>query len=103
MTHKTGYKLFRVRKDGTLGSLFINRRAKLGTGEWMAAEDHQTKGYAYRPGWHVLAKPEAPHLSTKGPKWFKVEMQGTDEMKRPPSQGGLWYIASQIRIVGEVK
>jgi hypothetical protein len=102
VTNRTGYKLFRLRKDGTLGSLFINRRAKLPIGEWMVSEEHPTKGFAFRPSWHVLAEPNAPHLSTKDRVWYKVEMQGTEEMKRPPSQGGIWYLADKIRIISEV-
>jgi hypothetical protein len=45
-----GYKLFRKRKDGTYGPLFINRSQKILQGETYHAEDHPTKGYAYRPG-----------------------------------------------------
>ena len=54
----TAYKLFRVRKDGTLGPLFINRRQVVPIGEWLTAEEHRTKGFAFRPGWHCTARPE---------------------------------------------
>lgn len=44
-----GYKLFRQRKDGTLGPLFINRRQRLEVGKTYEAEEHRTKGFAFRP------------------------------------------------------
>lgn len=99
MKTEIGYKLFRVRKDGTLGTLFINRKAVLKTGKWMWCESHPTKGFAYRPFWHVTGAPHAPHLSMKGRVWKQVEMRYFTEEKRPASQGGIWYLAKQIRIV----
>lgn len=45
-----GYKLLRLRKDGTLGPLFINARMRIPVGKWLKAESHPTKGYALRPG-----------------------------------------------------
>jgi len=92
------WKLFRVRKDGSIGSLFINRRARLPVGKWMVAEEHPTKGYAFRPGWHACAKPDAPHLSTRGRAWFRVELRGVTTHHRPASQGGVWYTAKQLKI-----
>ena len=99
---KVGYKLFRVRRDGTLGSLFINRRAVYPIGEWMKCEIHPTKGYALRPFWHTTSQPNAPHLTNKGRRWYIVEMKGVTEQRRPESQGGLWYLAEWIRIVEAV-
>lgn len=96
------YKLFRARKDGSLGSLFINRKARLPVGEKLMAEGFTTKGFAYRPFWHVMAKPEAPHLSTKGRRWYKVEIGGYMVMERPVSQGGTWYLANHITILEAV-
>lgn len=37
------YKLLRVRRDGSLGPLFINKQQKIIVGNWMEAEDHPTK------------------------------------------------------------
>lgn len=34
------YKLFRVRRDGTIGPLFINKKQRIPVGEWMCAEEH---------------------------------------------------------------
>ena len=93
-----GYKLFRLRKNGTMGSLFINRRAIIPMGIWLQAEDFPTKGYAHRPGWHILLKPVAPHLSKKGRVWMRVEYQEYETMVRPDSQGGRWVLAQQMMV-----
>ena len=93
------YKLLRVRNDCTIGPLFINARQRLKLGEWYDAEDHPTKGYAHRPGWHATRKPEAPHLSMKGRAWFKVEIQDFETLQRPEHQGGLWFLANKMRLV----
>lgn len=94
----TAYKLLTVRKDGSLGSLFINRRARLPVGKWMEAESHPTKGYALRPKWHATEFPVAPHLSMKGRQWFEVEIKDIEEFQRPQSQGGKWYLAKYLKI-----
>lgn len=93
------YKLFCVRKDGSLGSLFINRKARLPIGEWIEAESYPTKGYAYRPYWHATEMPHAPHLSMKGRKWFEVELIDTEEFQRPAKQGGKWFLARYLKIL----
>ena len=98
MTMKA-YKLMRTRCDGTLGPLFINARQSIPPGVWLPAEDHPTKGYAHRPGWHCTAKPEAPHLSSKGRQWFRVEIKNVVRHQRPAYQGGLWYLAQQMKVV----
>lgn len=93
-----GYKLFRVRKDGTIGPLFINQRQRIEVGKWMDAEDHPTKGFAHRPGWHATLKPVAPHLSTKGRVWCRVAMTKTRKFNRPQSQGGTWVLAQKLKV-----
>lgn len=93
------YKLLRVRKNGTLGPLFINRRQVIRPGVWLPAEDHPTKGYAHRPGWHVTAKPEAPHLSEKDRAWYVVAIRDYERIARPASQGGVWYLAERMRVI----
>lgn len=93
------YKLFRQRRDGSLGPLFINARLRITPGEWMAAECHPTKGFAVRPGWHCSHRPYAPHLSPKGRVWCEVEVEGAEEFERPWNQGGLWYIAKAMRVL----
>jgi hypothetical protein len=97
-----GYKLLRLRRDGTLGPLFINRELVVPVGQWLRAEDHPTQGFAHRPGWHVSPKPHAPHLSMKNRIWVKVEIDDYDELHRPKSQGGMWWIAKWMRVIDEV-
>ena len=94
-----GYKLFKLRKDGTLGPLFINARLRVPVGQWLEAEDHPTKGYAHRPGWHAAATPNAPHLSEKGRVWCKVELKGVRRYPRPESQGGEWLLADRLKVL----
>lgn len=102
LNNMIAYKLIKKRKDGSLGPLFINRKQVLPIGEWLAAENHPTKGYAERPGWHCCSKPEAPHLSMKGRQWLRVEIKDFYEFKRPKIQGGTWLIAKQMKIIEEV-
>jgi hypothetical protein len=100
-----GYKLFRQRRDGTLGPLFINRGQVLPVGKWLDAEAHATPGFAYRPGWHATLYPVAPHLavwpkSEARPRvWAKVQLQGTRTYSRPESQGGTWVLAQRLKIL----
>jgi hypothetical protein len=94
-----GYKLFKVRKDGSIGPLFINRRLRLTLGEWYPMEVHHTKGYALRPGWHICKTPNAPHLSLNGRAWYKVKFNLLDTIIRPESQGGVWYLGKDMKVL----
>ncbi len=93
------YKLLKVRKDKSIGPLFINCRQRVPVGMWLEAEFHPTKGYQHRKGWHCTLKPVAPHLSTKGRQWYKVEVQEFSQYKRPESQGGTWVLAQRMRVM----
>jgi hypothetical protein len=95
------YKLFHQRKDGSLGPLFINKRRVIPIGAWLQAEDHPTKGYAHRPGWHVAGKCYAPHLTSKKEKrvWKEVEIHTYTNLPRPASQGNMWYLAEWIKVL----
>lgn len=96
------YKLLRVRKNGTIGSLFIDRRAVLPIGAWVKAKRHPTEGFTVRKGWHALPQAYAPHLSTRGRRWYKVELDVWSAEPRPVSQGGQWYIGQFMRILEAV-
>lgn len=99
------YKLFKQRKDGSLGPLFINAKLRVPVGKWMVAEDHPTKGFARRPGWHCTVKPIAPHLVMRpkhGPKrvWCKVQVGGKiTPFERPKNQGGSWVLAERLKVL----
>lgn len=97
------YKLFKKRKNGSIGSLYINARAELPIGEWLEAEEHHKKGFAFRPGWHTTQKPHAPHIKMDGREWWEVEIKDFYEFKRPKSQGGVWYISNKIKIIRKVQ
>jgi hypothetical protein len=98
-----GFKLFRKRKDGSYGPLFINRGQRLLPGICYASEEHWTKGFAYRPGWHVCSKRDAPHLRQTGDRvWCRVYFTPAAEIDRPASQGGKWYLGSSLVILEEL-
>ena len=98
------YKLIKIRRDGSLGPLFINAKARLPIGEWMEAEFLPRKGFAPRKGWHCTKIPVAPHLSMKlssgeTRQWWKVEIEGFTPYARPESQGGTWFLADRMKLI----
>lgn len=93
------YKLVRLKKNGDITSLFINKQKPLKLGEWMQAESFPTKGFALRPYWHCMQKMEAQHLTQKGRCWVMLEMKDFVEFPRPKAQGGVWYLAGSIKIL----
>jgi hypothetical protein len=93
------YKLCRQLKNGDITSLFINKKVKLPFNQWLEAENHPTKGFKERPFWHCTSEPIAPHLTMKNRVWVKVEMNDFWEFERPESQGGLWYLAKNIKLI----
>lgn len=96
------YKLLRKLKDGSLSPLFINKTSRTPIGVWLDAEEHPTKGFAVRKGWHCLLKPIAPHLSDKDRVWVEVEVEDTELYNRPDSQGGKWVLAQRMKIIREI-
>jgi hypothetical protein len=98
----TAYKLFKLRKDGTLGPLFINRKQIIPVGEWLKAGDYPTKGYAHRPGWHTTTEPKAKHLSMRDRTWYKVKIRDYYRFDRPKHQGGHWLLAKEMKVVRPV-
>ena len=102
------YKLIRKLKSGELSPLFINKRSRLPLNTWMAAEEHSTKGFAVRKGWHCTLKPEAPHLEVggngigKNRVWVEVEVEDYEMYNRPESQGGTWVLAQKMKIKNEL-
>lgn len=94
-----GYKLLRLRKNNTLGPLFINRKQIIPLGITLQAESHRTPKFKYRPGWHITNSPIAPHLSKKNRVWAKVEFHDFIGLHRPASQGGLWFLAQKMKLI----
>lgn len=97
------YKLFRLRVDGTLGPLFINRSQVVPTDKWLWYGKHETKGFAFRPGWHCCAAPSAPHLKENPAQgrrvWARVEVRYVEEFKRPANQGEVWFLAKRMKVL----
>ena len=96
------YKLIRKMKDGSLSPLFINQKSRIPIGEWLEAENHPTKGFAVRQGWHCTLTPIAPHLSKKDRVWVEVEVEDIEYYDRPESQGGTWVLAQKMMVVKEL-
>ena len=105
----TAYKLFRLRKDGTLGPLFVGRGLVVRVGDvHTARDDLPHPGLAHRPGFHCCSKKRAPHIKMRlgnGERrvWCKVDIGDWREHMRPESQGGLWYTAKSVRVLYIVK
>jgi hypothetical protein len=102
------YKLMKLRKDGTLGSLFINAKATYPLGKWLKAECLPTKGFQVREGWHCCFEMNAPHLkedlkSGEHRVWVEVEVEDYYTYDRPESQGGAWILADKMKIIGIVE
>jgi len=98
-----GFKLFRLRKDGTIGPLFINRKQVIEMGVEYQAENHPTKGFKERAGWHLTTLPIAPHLSMtlkSGEKriWAEVEFSDYESIDRSFNQGGTWHLAKKMTV-----
>lgn len=94
------YKLFKKRKDNSIGPLFINQRLRIPVGEWLDAEDHPTKNFAHRPGFHTLLQPIAPHLKMMENRvWAKCEIDDYQFFTRPVNQGGKWALANRMRVL----
>lgn len=96
------YKLIRKLADGSLSPLFINKKSRIPVGVWLEAEEHPTKGFAVRKGWHCTVQPSAPHLSTRGRVWVQVEVEQYELYTRPASQGGTWVLAQRMKIIKEL-
>lgn len=96
------YKLMKLRKNGTLGSLFINAKEAYPTNSWLQAKFYPTKGFAERFGWHCTLTPNAPHLKMRvGSEervWVECDVDGVNYYDRPESQGGTWLLAERMKI-----
>ena len=90
------YKLMKQRKNGTLGSLFINAKKVYSLNKWMNAEFIPTNGFAERFGWHCCFTPNAPHLkenlsSGEVRVWVEVEVKGKDSVTKNLNKNGKYY------------
>ena len=107
LTVMTAFKLVRLRKDGTVGPLFIDRGFAPEVGPravWYRAKFNPTKGFVERRGWHCTARPVAPHLSMRlktGERrvWAECRVACFRTYSRPESQGGTWILADRIKFV----
>lgn len=76
------YKLLATKRSrpGEYFATQINTAAPIRVGEWIPAENHPTKGFAARPGWHAGLLPLAPQMRAKSGMrrpdrvWAEVEL-----------------------------
>lgn len=97
------YKLLRIKNDGKLYPLFINKNTPTPIGVWMQAECIPTKGFAVRKGWHCCFQMLAPHLKkvlANGEKrvWVECDVEDWESYDRPESQGGAWILVQKMKI-----
>ena len=88
------YKLLRLKKDGKLYPLFINKTVETPIGKWLQAECYPTKGFKERKGWHCCFHPIAPHLKTE----LKSGVENWESYDRPITQGGAWILAQRMKL-----
>ena len=97
------YKLFEVKKDGSLGSLFIDKRSRYELGIEYKAGDYTKKGFAHRPGFHACSEPSAPHIKERDNRvWYVVELGDVEVFKRPKCQGGIWYLSDTMTLIARL-
>jgi hypothetical protein len=100
---KNAYKLLSIKKtEGGLYPLFIDKKSSIPIGEWIKAKSLPTDGFRLRSGWHSCMEPNAPHLTEKNRKWFRVEICNYKEFDRPDAQGKKWYVSEWIKILKPV-
>ena len=98
------YKLLRIKKDGKLYPLFINKTVETPIGEWLEAELHVTAGFSPRKGYHCCFQPLAPHLkmqlaSGEQRVWVECEVEDWESYDRPITQGGAWILAQRMKLI----
>jgi hypothetical protein len=93
------YKLVRKLKSGRLSPLFINKTLSIELGKWYESENHPTKGFKERQGWHCTVKPLAPHLSKTDRVWVEVEIDEYSIFETSKHQGSIWLLANKIKFV----
>lgn len=99
------YKLLRVRRDGSLGPLFVDRGLRLKPNFiHIARKDCKHPGLAHRPGFHCCAKPEAPHMKLRLKNgevrvWCRVQIMCYTKHVRPEAQGGTWFTAKYLQVI----
>jgi hypothetical protein len=105
MTTQVAYKMFTLRRDGSIGPLFIGAKQRIPVGEWLESECIPTDGFKVNSGWHACSEPVAPHLvlepvGKSRRVWARIEIGGHIKTRqRPTSQGGDWILAERMRVV----
>lgn len=108
MNTKIAYKLFKLKKDGTLHPLYVDCQREMPLRQWLKAEagEQTERGkvksklgeLAYRPGFHTTALPLADHIGKRMQNgelcqasdtvWCEVEMLATYDYTDLAQQNG---------------
>ena len=98
-------KLFKQRKDGTLGPLYIGSKQRIDSkgGEWLPFDEKLSKkGFGERPGWHAPTT-VAPQIKAKTKNQERVvrdvALRNWTMFPRPASQGSEWYLAGEMMVL----
>ena len=96
------YKIFKVRKDGSLGSLYCDTKAKYYLDKWYRSSPYYHPKLKFRPGFHATLKPYAPHIKIKKNRaWYKIDVEDYTFFDRPACQGGKWLVCKKMKILEE--
>lgn len=102
------YKIFKKSKSGLFkpAQVPVARLQHKGyeVGVWYPAENAQPTNLKERIGFHCVNQPSVPHIKIIPNKivWVEVEIEDYTEIRRPQSQGGLWYLANHLKIIREL-
>lgn len=72
-------KLFTLRKDGTLSSLFYDKKRKLTVGVMYSARNCAPPGRIPRPGFRAVKRKNTFHFVTNGRVWCEVWLENVTE------------------------
>ena len=97
------YKVMRVKSDGMLYSINVNRRKPYNIDEWVTAEYILTKHYHDKKGFYGFEKPDVTKYKYKLQRgerrvWVECEVSDYEIVYYAPDQVN-WVIAQKMKII----
>ena len=97
------YKIMRVKTDGMLYPIGVNRYRSYNVGEWYDAEHIESRKYKTKKGFYGFEKPSSKRYKEslrRGEKRVWVECETEDcELYYHPMDGETWMIAQRMKIL----
>ena len=97
------YKIMRVRSDGMLYSIGVNRNKPYDIDEWYTAEHIVSRKYKTKKGFYGFEKPDNERYKTtlqRGDRRIWVECEVEDyEFYHHVMDGATWVIAQRMRMI----